>query len=262
MQSLNEELQTVNAELQSKVDDFTRVNNDMKNLLNSTDIATLFLDKELNIRRFTLPTTKIFKLIKSDIGRHFTDLASDLIYPELADDALEVLNTLVFIQKQIPTLDGRWYLIRIMPYRTFDDRIDGLVITFINISDHKRVEDNLTETEQLNRLLINLSADVIIRLSPDWKIVEFNPGAEMIFGKKREEVLDQNYLQMLVPAERHTMIETELGKFAETLQDGNFKMQMITRTGVTEEIEWSVFNHHDFLKKSNGMTLITKITKP
>ncbi len=133
MQSLNEELQTVNAELQSKVDEFSRVNNDMKNLLNSTDIATLFLDKELNIRRFTNQATKIFKLIKSDIGRPFTDQVSDLIYPELASDALEVLRTLVFIQKQIPTRDGRWFFIRIMPYRTLDDRIEGLVITFINI---------------------------------------------------------------------------------------------------------------------------------
>ena len=81
MQSLNEELQTVNAELQSKVDEFSRVNNDMKNLLNSTDIATLFLDKELNIRRYTNQATKVFKLIKSDIGRPFTDQVSDLIYP-------------------------------------------------------------------------------------------------------------------------------------------------------------------------------------
>jgi two-component system CheB/CheR fusion protein len=127
MQSLNEELQTVNAELQSKVDEFSRVNNDMKNLLNSTDIATLFLDKELNIRRYTNQATLIFKFIKSDIGRPFTDQVSDLIYPELADDALEVLRTLVFIQKQIPTRDGRWFFIRIMPYRTLDDRIEGLV---------------------------------------------------------------------------------------------------------------------------------------
>jgi two-component system CheB/CheR fusion protein len=139
MQSLNEELQTVNAELQSKVDDFMRVNNDMKNLLNSTDIATLFLDKDLNIRRYTNEATKIFKLIKGDIGRPFTDLVSDLLYPELADDAREVLQSLVFIQKQIPTHDNRWFSIRIMPYRTFDDRIDGLVITFVNQTDIKKM---------------------------------------------------------------------------------------------------------------------------
>ncbi|MFO7828025.1 MAG: CheR family methyltransferase, partial [Bacteroidales bacterium] len=133
MQRLNEELQTVNAELQSKVDEYLRVDNDMKNLLNSTDIATLFLDKELNIRRYTDKATKIFKLIKSDIGRPITDLVSDLSYPNLANDAREVLRTLVYIQKQIPTKDNRWFSVRIMPYRTSDDRIDGLVITFINI---------------------------------------------------------------------------------------------------------------------------------
>jgi two-component system CheB/CheR fusion protein len=98
MQSLNEELQTVNAELQSKVEEFSRVDNDMKNLLNSTDIATLFLDKDLKIRRYTNQTTKIFKLIKGDIGRPFTDLVSELAYPELAADAEEVLSTLVFIK--------------------------------------------------------------------------------------------------------------------------------------------------------------------
>ena len=184
MQSLNEELQTVNAELQSKVDEFSRVNNDMKNLLNSTDIATLFLDKELNIRRYTNQATKIFKLIKSDIGRPFTDQVSDLIYPELAADAIEVLRTLVFIQKQIPTRDGRWFFIRIMPYRTLDDRIEGLVITFINISDLKRTEIKLHETDQINRLLINSSSDVIIELSADLNILEFNHEAEKSFRKK------------------------------------------------------------------------------
>jgi two-component system CheB/CheR fusion protein len=154
MQSLNEELQTVNAELQSKVDEFSRVNNDMKNLLNSTDIATLFLDKELNIRRYTNEATKIFKLIKSDIGRPFTDQVSELIYPEMTDDALEVLRTLVYAQKEIPTNDGRWYSVRIMPYRTFDDRIDGLVITFINISVQKKLEIKLHEAEELYQQLL------------------------------------------------------------------------------------------------------------
>ncbi len=199
MQSLNEELQTVNAELQSKVDEFSRVSNDMKNLLNSTDIATLFLDKELNIRRYTNQATKIFKLIKSDIGRPFTDLVTDLIFPELASDALEVLKTLVFIQKTIPAKDGRWFSVRIMPYRTFDDRIDGLVITFFNISDLKEVEIKLNQTEKMNRLLLNSSSDIIIKLSTDWQILEFNPQAEKFFGQKRKDAVNQSFLQMLIP---------------------------------------------------------------
>ena len=134
MQSLNEELTTVNTELQTKLDELTLTSNDMKNLLNSTDIATLFLDKDLHVRRFTPQTAKIIKLIPGDIGRPITDLASELSYPELADDGRTVLQTLVAAEKPIGTKDGRWFTVRIMPYRTQDDRIDGLVITFADIS--------------------------------------------------------------------------------------------------------------------------------
>jgi two-component system, chemotaxis family, CheB/CheR fusion protein len=210
MQSLNEELQTVNAELQAKVDDYSRVNNDMKNLLNSTEIATLFLDKELNIRRYTLAATKIFKLIKSDIGRPFTDQTSDLNYPGLADDALEVLRTLVYIQKEVPARDGRWFLVRIMPYRTFDDRIDGLVITFINISDHKRLEEKLLENKRMFHLLLNASSDIKVILSNDMKVLEFNPEAELFFGMKREECLNKNFIQMFIPEELQTGTEENI----------------------------------------------------
>ncbi|MEI8047746.1 MAG: chemotaxis protein CheB [Bacteroidota bacterium] len=148
MQSLNEELQTVNAELQAKIVDYMMANNDMKNLLNSTDIATLFLDKELNIRRFTDQLTKIFKLRQSDIGRPFTDMVTDLKYPEIADHALEVLRTLMFKETSIETHDQRWFTVRIMPYRTFDDRIDGLVITFIDITTAKKLEIELALANQ------------------------------------------------------------------------------------------------------------------
>src|SRR6185369_5252677 len=145
MQSLNEELQTVNAELQGKVDELSRSNNDMKNLLNSTDIATLFLDNHLKVRRFTTQAIKIIKLIPSDVGRPITDLASDLLYPELPDDAREVLRKLGVIEKPISTRDGRWFTVRIMPYRTLDDRIDGVVITFADITTAKMLEAQLRE---------------------------------------------------------------------------------------------------------------------
>jgi chemotaxis methyl-accepting protein methylase len=147
MQSLNEELQTVNTELQAKVDELSRSNNDMKNLLNSTDIATLFLDKNLNVRRFTSPATKIIKLIPGDVGRPITDLASDLLYPELATDAREVLRKLGFVEKSINTGDRRWFMVRIMPYRTLDDRIDGVVITFADITVAKILEAQLREKQ-------------------------------------------------------------------------------------------------------------------
>jgi two-component system CheB/CheR fusion protein len=143
MQSLNEELQTVNTESQAKVDELSRTSNDMKNLLDSTDIATLFLDKDLNVRRFTPQATKIIKLIAADAGRPITDLASELKYPELADDAREVLQKLAAVEKPISARDGRWFTVRIMPYRTMDDRIDGVVITFANITVSKTLEVKL-----------------------------------------------------------------------------------------------------------------------
>jgi two-component system CheB/CheR fusion protein len=145
MQSLNEELQTVNIELQSKVNDFVQANNDMKNLLNSTEIATLFLDRDLNIRRFTDPVTHIFKLRNTDVGRPFTDLVTDLQYPDIDSHARQVLKTLTTIETPITTVHGRWFTIRIMPYRTFDDRIDGLVITFNDITIFKNLELELNK---------------------------------------------------------------------------------------------------------------------
>jgi two-component system CheB/CheR fusion protein len=151
MQSLNEELQTVNAELQSKVNDFTVANNDLKNLLNSTDIATLFLDNDLNICRFTEQLTKLFKLRPGDIGRPFTDMVSNLDYPDMSNDAKEVLRTLVYKETPVATDDNRWFKVRIMPYRTIDDRIEGLVVTFIEMTELKSKEDQLNQAIALLR---------------------------------------------------------------------------------------------------------------
>lgn len=260
MQSLNEELQTVNAELQTKIDDFTRVNNDMKNLLNSTDIATLFLDKNLNIRRFTNQATNIFKLIKSDIGRPFTDQVSDLIYPELVSDAKEVLKSLIFVQKQIPTKDGRWFSIRIMPYRTFDDRIDGLVITFVNISDLKRIEIKLQEREQMFNLILEASSDIIIKLSPDWDITEFNAEAENFFGLKSQDVLTRNFIKLFIPEPEQKRVELQMKKQLKDTQGGIFKMRMKGADGTLSVVEWSakkLFNDNNTIA---GIIIINKKT--
>ena len=262
MQSLNEELQTVNAELQAKVDDFVRIDNDMKNLLNSTDIATLFLDKELNIRRFTTQSTQIFKLIKSDIGRPLTDLSSQLIYPDLETDALEVLQTLVFIQKQIPTLDNRWYSTRIMPYRTSDDRIDGLVITFINISELKQVDLKLNQDEQIINFLSGISSDMILRLSSNLDIITINAAAEQFFGKKTEQVIDKNFIHLFVSKPRQRKVNNELIKGMNSLQDGIFKIEVIADNGDSITLDWSARILHADEKMPTGILLFTpKINK-
>jgi len=147
MQSMNEELHIVNQELQTRLDELSRTNNDMKNLLDSTDIATLFLDNNLCVRRFTSETSKITKLIPGDIGRPITDIASALLYPELADDAQQVLRMLIKVERQIPIPDGNWFAARILPYRTLDNMIDGVVITFMDITVSKKLEAELRATE-------------------------------------------------------------------------------------------------------------------
>jgi two-component system CheB/CheR fusion protein len=150
MQSMNEELQTINAEQQSKMDELARVNDDMRNLLNSTEIVTVFLDNELHVRRFTSGADKLFKLIPSDVGRPLSDITSDLLYPDMIAEAREVLRTLVFSEKQIAATQGRWFTVRIMPYRTMEDVIGGVVITFANITASKMLEAELRE--EINRL--------------------------------------------------------------------------------------------------------------
>ena len=143
MQSMNEELQTVNAELQSKVEDLTRERSDMANLLNSTEIATIFLDGKMRLRRFTSHATKLYKLLPGDVGRPLSDIVTAIDYPQLIDDAREVLRSMVFCEKQVNTNDRRWYRVRIMPYRTQDNVIDGIVVTFIDITEIKKLEAEL-----------------------------------------------------------------------------------------------------------------------
>jgi two-component system CheB/CheR fusion protein len=188
MQSLNEELQTVNHELQSKVTDLSQANNDMKNLLNSTDIATLFLDDELNIRRFTNRTSSIIKLIASDVGRPITDIVTDLQYPALIDDAHEVLHTLVFTEKQVSASNNRWFTVKIMPYRTQENHINGLVITFTDITTAKKLEESLREIEKNFRFLIDTMPVGMILQHADGHIIMTNQEAERITGISMKEM--------------------------------------------------------------------------
>ena len=148
MQSMNEELQTVNHELQAKVDELSMVNDDLKNLLNASDIATLFLDESLRIRRFTTQAASLIRLLAGDVGRPITDITTLLDYPELTADAHQVLETLVSRERRVATQDQRWFNVRIMPYRTHENRIDGVVITFSDVTPSHTLELLLTETRQ------------------------------------------------------------------------------------------------------------------
>jgi len=148
LQSTNEELETVNNELQNKVEQLSDANNDLNNLLGCTEIATLFLDNDIHVKRFTPGAAEIFKLINSDFGRPISDIVNNLKYDQLVDDAQEVLRNLGRVEKEVQTKEGKWFLMRILPYRTVENTIDGVVVTFIDITRQKQFEQELGGKEK------------------------------------------------------------------------------------------------------------------
>lgn len=237
MQSLNEELQTINAELQSKLIDFEQANNDMKNLLNSTDIATLFLDMDLNIRRFTEPVCKIFKLRASDVGRPFTDLVTKLEYPELKSHAQEVIKNLTPIQTKVTTKDGKWFFVKIMPYRTLDDRIDGLVITFIDITLSKIAEEALNYENRYLRLFESAKDGILIVNSETGKIMDVNPFLIEKLGYSHEQFMEKTIWEI----GRFKDIQANKDKFLELQKENSIRYENLpleTATGETVNVEF------------------------
>ncbi|MFP4588122.1 MAG: chemotaxis protein CheB [Desulfohalobiaceae bacterium] len=145
LQSLNEELQTVNSELQSKVEDLTAVQDDINNLLSSTEIAIVFVDQNLRIKRFSREAAQVISLIDSDVGRPLEHQASKLNYGQMIQDLRQVLDTLVPLEREVQTIEGKWYMMRIMPYRTRQDRIQGAVLTFRDVDAQKKAQERLQE---------------------------------------------------------------------------------------------------------------------
>lgn len=165
LQSINEELTTVNQELKSKVDELGQVNSDLQNLMASTDIATVFLDRGLHIMRYTPAAIQLFNLIPGDMGRPLVDLKFRADYPEFTGDAERVLQTLVPIDREIKAAGDRWYHSRLLPYRTLDDRIAGVVLTLFDVTERRRAEINLRERneelERFNKAAVNREVRMI-----------------------------------------------------------------------------------------------------
>src|SRR5437764_1697035 len=147
LQSVNEELTTVNHELKSNVEELSRTNADLNNLMASTDIGTIFLDRQLRIQRFTPSAQKIFNLLPADMGRPLSDITSRLAYEEFIHEAQNVLDNLATTEREVRVGEESWYVVRIAPYRTQEDRIAGVVATFIDITRRKQAEDELRESE-------------------------------------------------------------------------------------------------------------------
>lgn len=212
LQSLNEELTTLNAELQSKNEELSEVNNDMKNLLDSMQIPTIFLDNDLKIKRFTPYATKIANLIQSDVGRPVTDIVSNLEYQDLVKDVTDVLQTLVFKETQVQTRDRAWYLMRIIPYRTTNNLIDGVVITFSDITDFKEAQEQMAERTEFAEGIIRTIREPLVVLSGDLRVVSANPSFYRTFQVTPQEIegqllYDLGNRQWNIPALRQLLEE-------------------------------------------------------
>jgi two-component system CheB/CheR fusion protein len=219
LQSTNEELITVNAELQNKVNELNRANNDINNLLASTEIGTIFLDKQLRIKRFTPELTKFFNLILSDIERPISDITATITYDGLVEDAKKVLSTLTRKEVEIQNKDNNWYSMRIAPYRTTENVIDGVVITFIDITKIKHAE------AQYRRIaaVVQDANDAFTVQKLDGTIVAWNKGAEEMYGYSESEALQMN-IKEIIPDQK----KKEILRIIEQLKKGKNVSPFVT----------------------------------
>ena len=238
LQSVNEELATVNAELNAKVTDLTRLNNDMNNLLAGTGIATVFVDQQLRILRFTPSASAIINLIVGDVGRPIAHMVVNLVdYRSLVADAEAVLWTLVPKVLEVQTTAGLWYSMRIAPYRTLDNVIEGAVLSFVDITETVQVRDALRKANELLRLAVVVrdTQDAITVQDLDGRILAWSPGAVRIYGWSEAQALGMNVSARIPPARREEALATAraLGR-KEILQP--YLSQRITSDGTRVDV--------------------------
>jgi two-component system CheB/CheR fusion protein len=193
MQSLNEELMTINAQFQAKADEHTLLNNDMKNLLDNTEIGTIFLDNRLTILRFTPQVKKLFNVITTDVGRSITDIAFKFDYSDLENTIREVIESLIATEAEIKTRDGEWYNLRIMPYRTLDNFINGAVLTFTKITKLKIVEKQLAQLLSINKALVEKMNAAALMLDSKLNIIAVNNVFMEYFSMNKSQLIDVSF---------------------------------------------------------------------
>lgn len=206
LQSVNEEMITVNNELKSSVEELSRTNADLNNLMASSDIGTIFLDRQLRIHRFTPAAQEIFHLIPSDMGRPISDITSALKYEGFMTDAGQVLHDLHTVEREVQVSDGKWYLTRIAPYRTAEDRIAGVVATFIDITRRKNAEEALRHSEAKFRTLSDTAPALIWFNDANGNNQYVNQQYLDFSGKTAEEISGQRWQVIIHPEDRHEVV--------------------------------------------------------
>jgi two-component system, chemotaxis family, CheB/CheR fusion protein len=257
LQSVNEELSTVNNELVGKIDDLTLVNNDMSNLLASTEIGTLFLDHDQNILRFTPAAVHLIPLMPSDIGRPVSHFATNLNYENLGADIQTVLDTLRPVETELQARDGSWHLMRIMPYRTTENVIEGAVLTFVSISEYKRLQTALQESQTLSRAVSDSECALTV-LDFSGKIMVWNPAAEQLYGWNEDEILGMN-IDKLVPVEGREALQIMLEKLAVGEIVEPITTNRITKDGHMLEVRLTATNLIDKDGVLYGVSMVEQV---
>ncbi len=232
LQSINEELSTVNYELKSKLEELGRANSDMHNLMAATPIATVFLDRELKIMRYTPGVGGLFNLIPSDIGRPLMDLRLQLDYPDLNADAARVLDQLVSIEREVWDNQGHWFLARILPYRTQDDRIGGVVVALVDITEIKRAREALQTSEEQFRRAIEDAPIPIILQAEDGEVLQISKTWTVLTGYTLEDVPTfEAWLNRAYGAGGDAVRERVRRSFARAMRTEQVEFEILTRTG-------------------------------
>ncbi len=203
LQSMNEELLTVNYELKTKVEETDKVNDYLTNLIASTDIATVFVDRSMRIKWFTPRATEIFSMLPVDTGRSLFDITHRLDYEDLPADAASVFESLTIIEREVRSSDNRWYIARLLPYRSSENHIDGTVLTFIDITKRRAAEQYLRLSEERLRLVAESTHDYAIIIQDEHGIIShWNTGAQLMFGYSKDEAQERFFDFLFTPQDR------------------------------------------------------------
>lgn len=245
--SANQELSVSNSELQRRATETAKAHDDLVNLVASSDVATIFLDREMRILRYTPRVAGFFNVIPADLGRPLHHITTRLDYPRLAEDAAEVFVTLQAIEREVRSKDGRDYIVRVHPYRTIEHRIDGAVMTFFDITGRRAAEEALRKSEERFRLFVTASSDVLYRMSADWRQMRSLEGRDFLATTGTPS---DGWLDTYIPVDERPRVQAEIARAIAGRRPFECEHRVIGKDGA---IAWTFSRAIPLLDASGGI---------